>query len=182
MDKPIITIPDELFAAAESSSFSGTFDLDELSLGADVYHFDHPLSWNVLVSNTGGSLLVTGLVSGDAQTQCARCLDPAYYTLEGEVEGYFTIPGSEVELTEEEQEECQPLGEDHKIDLSPLLIAALSLELPTIPLCDDDCKGICPGCGANLNHEECTCDKDAQDDEEFHQNPFAVLKNLKFDE
>lgn len=181
MDKPIITIPDELFAPAESSSFSGTFSLPELTLGADTYTFAHPLTWNVQVSNTGGSLLVTGIVSGDAVTTCVRCLDPAEYRLEGEVEGYFTIPGSEVELTEEEQEECESLGEDHTIDLTSLLVAALSLELPQTPLCDDDCKGLCPGCGANLNYEECTCDKSNEEDD-FHENPFAVLKTLKFDD
>ena len=53
MNKPIITIPDELFAPAESLSFSGTFLLPELTLGADTYTFEHPLNWNVLVSNTG---------------------------------------------------------------------------------------------------------------------------------
>ena len=181
MDKPIITIPDELFAPAESLSFSGTFLLPELSLGADTYTFEHPLTWTVYVSNTGGSLLVTGIVSGDALTTCVRCLDPAEYRLEGEIEGYFTIPGSDVELTEEEQEECQPLGEDHTIDLTSLLIAALSLELPQTPLCDDDCKGLCPGCGANLNHEECSCEN-KDEEEEFRDNPFAVLKTIKFDE
>lgn len=181
MNKPIITIPDELFAPAESLSFSGTFLLPELILGADTYTFEHPLNWNVLVSNTGGSLLVTGIVSGDAVTTCVRCLDPAEYRLEGEVEGYFTIPGSDVELTEEEQEECEPLNEDHTIDLTSLLVAALSLELPQTPLCDDDCKGLCSGCGANLNYEECTCDK-SEVEEDFHENPFAVLKNLKFDD
>ena len=181
MSKPILTIPDELFAPAESLSFSGSFDLPELSLGADVYTFEHPLTWNVIVSNTGGSLLVTGIVSGDAVTECARCLDPAEYRLEGEIEGYFVIPGSEVELTDEEEEEAVELGEDHTIDLTPLLIAALSLELPQTPLCDDACKGLCAGCGANLNYEPCTC-KASEEDDEFNRNPFAVLKNIKFDE
>lgn len=181
MDKPIITVPDELFAPAESSSFSGTFALDQLTLGADTYTFEHPLTWTVSVSNTGGSLLVTGVVSADAVTTCVRCLDPAAYRLEGEIEGYFLIPGSDVELTEEEQEECETLGEDHVIDLSDLLTAALSLELPQTPLCDDDCKGLCAGCGANLNHETCTCDS-SQEDDEFNRNPFAVLRNITFEE
>ncbi|MEF2560363.1 MAG: DUF177 domain-containing protein [Eggerthellaceae bacterium] len=181
MDEPKITVPDELFAPAESSSFSGTFALDQLTLGADTYAFEHPLTWTVSVSNTGGSLLVTGMVSGDAVTTCVRCLDPAAYRLEGEIEGYFLIPGSDVELTEEEQEECETLGEDHVIDLSDLLTAALSLELPQTPLCDDDCKGLCAGCGANLNHETCTCES-SQEDDEFNRNPFAVLRNITFEE
>ena len=181
MEAPIITIPDELFAPAESSSFSGTFSLPELILGADTYTFDHPLTWNVMVSNTGGSLLVTGIVTGDATTTCVRCLDPAHYRLEGAVEGQLTTRGLDVELTEGEQAECEELNEDHTIDLTSLLVAALSLELPQTPLCDDDCKGLWAGCGANLNYEECTCDKTFEEDD-FHENPFAVLKNIKFDE
>ena len=98
------------------------------------------------------------------------------------MEGYFLIPDSEVELTDEEKEEYELLGEDHIIDLSPLLVAALSLELPHTPLCDDECKGLCAGCGANLNKEECTCDKSDEEEDEFHPNPFVVLRNIKFEE
>lgn len=181
MNIPRITIPDELFAPAESATFSGEYDLPSLTLGSDTYTFDHPLTWTVTVSNTGGTFLVTGVVAGDATTTCVRCLDPAHYNLEGEVEGYFVIPGTDVELTEEEQDECEELSEDHIIDLSTLLQAALSLELPTTPLCDDDCKGLCAGCGANLNYEECTCNKTNDEEDDFSQNPFAVLRNISFD-
>lgn len=64
---------------------------------------NHPLTWEVTVSNTGGALLVTGIVTADAITSCVRCLEPAEYRLEGEVEGYYLIPDSDVELTEEEK-------------------------------------------------------------------------------
>lgn len=182
MESSHIEVPAQLFAPAESLSFSGTYTLPELVQGVDTYTFEHPLSWEVTVSNTGGALLVTGIVTGDAQTSCVRCLEPAEYRLEGEVEGYYLIPDSEVELTDEEKEEYELLGEDHIIDLSPLLIAALALELPHTPLCDDECKGLCAGCGANLNKEECTCEKKEEEEDEFHPNPFAVLRNIKFEE
>lgn len=179
-----IEVPAQLFAPAESLSFSGKYRLDRLEQGVDIYTFSNPLAWEVSISNTGGALLVTGIVSGDAQTSCVRCLEPAEYSLEGEVEGYYLIPDSDVQLTDEEEEEYELLGEDRIIDLSPLLIAALSLELPYTPLCDDSCKGLCAGCGANLNTEECTCDKPANEgaEDDFRPNPFAVLRNLKFDE
>lgn len=179
MEAPLIAIPDELFAPAESLSFSGTYDLPELTQGADTYTFSHPLSWNVLITNTSGALLVTGMVTGDATTSCVRCLEPADYRLEGEIEGYFLIPGSDVEITEEEEDEYDVLSEDHVIDLTNLIIAALALELPYTPLCDDACKGICAGCGANLNTEECTCEKTEEDD--FRPNPFSVLSNITFE-
>lgn len=182
MNSPHIEVPEQLFAPAESLSFSGTYALDQLTCGVDTYTFAAPLKYSLTISNTGGALLVTGIVSGDAATSCVRCLEPAEYFLEGEVEGYFLIPDSEVELTDEEREEYEELGEDHIIDLGPLFTAALALEVPYTPLCRDDCKGICAGCGANLNTEQCTCKKDDGEVDDFNPNPFAVLKNIKFDE
>ena len=121
MESPHIEVPAQLFAPAESLSFAGTYNLPELVQGVDTYTFEHPLTWEVTVSNTGGALLVTGIVTADAVTSCVRCLEPAEYRLEGEVEGYYLIPDSDVELIEEEKEEYELLGEDHIIDLSPLL-------------------------------------------------------------
>lgn len=103
MESPHIEVPAQLFAPAESLSFAGTYNLPELVQGVDTYTFEHPLTWEVTISNTGGALLVTGIVTADAVTSCVRCLEPAEYRLEGEVEGYYLIPDSDVELTEEEK-------------------------------------------------------------------------------
>lgn len=174
-------IPDELFATAESLSFSGTYNLPEFTQGADVYTFANPLSWNIQITNTGGAFYVAGSIAGAASTNCVRCLETAEYDLDGEVEGYYLIQGSDVELTDEEREEYEVLDEEtHEINLSDLFSAALSLAVPYTPLCRDDCKGICPGCGANLNTQECTCLKTEDDD--FDANPFAVLKNIRFED
>ena len=59
----------------------------------------------------------------------------------------------------------------------PLIVAALLLEVPLVPLCDDDCKGLCPQCGANLNEGPCGCSRDEADVE---ASPFAALKNFDF--
>ena len=184
MSDPLrIEVPEKLFAPAESLSFTGTFALPAFKQGADTYAFGAPLDWNVQVTNTGGALLVSGTVTGSATTECVRCLDPAEYDLTGEVEGYYLIPGRDADVPDEEREEYELLGEDHVIDLEPLFIAALSLAVPLTPLCDDDCKGLCAGCGANLNHEPCTCDKPTDEDFPSEKpNPFSVLKTIKFDD
>ena len=69
------------------------------------------------------------------------------------------------------------LSESHTIDLVPLVEQALLLELPLVPLCDDDCRGLCPRCGANLNEGPCQCG----DGPTGEDNPFAALKDFKFD-
>lgn len=181
LESTTIHIPNELFVPAESSSYSGSYALSVLEAGPDVYRFAQPLSWNVLVSNTGGALLVTGTVSGVGKTECARCLEPMEVVLNGEVEGYFLLEGEEAPLEEGEEEEFDVLGPENTIDLVPLFEAALLVDVPLQPLCKDDCQGICPDCGINLNEETCNCaDKRAQANAEFEaeKNPFAVLKEL----
>jgi uncharacterized protein len=59
------------------------------------------------------------------------------------------------------------------IDLDPLLREQLLLALPTYPVCKDDCKGLCPVCGTNLNERECGCDPHVPDPR------WAGLKNVK---
>ena len=181
MDSTTIHVSQELFAPAESSSFAGVFAPEDLQAGPDTYTFKEPLSWNVLVSNTGGALLVSGTVTGTGVTECARCLEPLDVAINGEVEGYYLLNAEEVEFEEGEDEEFEVLGEDNTIDLVPLLEAAILVDLPLQPLCREDCAGICPDCGVNLNEQSCDCaQKRAQADAEFEEakNPFAKLKEL----
>ena len=74
---------------------------------------------------------------------------------------------------------------DEEIDLVPLVQAAILVDLPLLPLCDEDCRGICQDCGVNLNKVQCGCaEKRARQDAEdaAAANPFAALAQLKFDE
>ncbi|MGI6045944.1 MAG: YceD family protein [Eggerthellaceae bacterium] len=174
----VITLPSELFAPAESLYFEGKLDMDFLHTQVDDYRFVTPLSWQVNVTNTGGSFLVLGSVQVEAQTSCARCLSPVSLTLDGEIEAYF-LENPDEDIPEEiGEDEINILPENHEIDMVPLITQALLLALPLVPLCSPDCKGICPHCGANLNEGPCKCSEDK--DEISDDNPFAVLKNIDF--
>jgi len=59
------------------------------------------------------------------------------------------------------------------IDLQAILNEQLQLQLPLQPLCQKDCKGLCPHCGTDLNHGRCACNKITAN------NPFGVLKDIK---
>ena len=181
MTQVILDIPENISELAESLSYSGTIDLPELTSGPDSFAFREPLSWNVMVVNSGdGQLLVTGSVSGIAEGTCGRCLERFELPLTGEIEGYWltTDPGEDIpeDLAEDEFE---IIGEDRQMDLFPFIQAALVLALPFVPLCREDCKGLCPQCGKNLNEGPCTCERDS-DDGIDPNNPFAVLKGIDF--
>lgn len=183
-----IKIPAELFAPAESSHFEGTLVLPEISLGSDVYKFAEPIEWSVQITNTGSALLVQGSAKGDAVVACARCLEDVPYSFDGEIEGFYLLDPEDMQDFEEAEDapgedEFELLPGDHIIDLEELIKAALILEMPQQPLCDLDCAGLCPACGANLNKGECGCGGQS-DVQEFDResNPFAVLADIDFSE
>jgi uncharacterized protein len=118
---------------------------------------------------------------------CGRCLAPVAVDLPVDFE-LTLVPDDEYD------DAVRAQGEDHTgkvagsfdprdaeeevyrgkvIDLDPLLREQLLLSLPTYPVCREDCKGLCPMCGANLNERECGCDRHVPDPR------WAGLKNLK---
>lgn len=177
----IIQIPEALLETAETRHFEGTLEMAELAAGPDAYTFAAPISWSVEATNTGDAILVQGTARAEAVTQCARCLEEVSYDMEGDIEGYFVIGAEEeAEAPEDlEGDEFDFLPENRKIDLVPLVVAALLLEVPLVPLCADDCKGLCSQCGANLNEGDCGCAKQQPDVE---KSPFAALKDFDFGE
>ena len=111
---------------------------------------------------------------------CSRCLEEAGFDFTGEIEGYYIIKEDDLPPDEMEADEFDYLPSDKTIDLAPLIQAAILLEVPPMLLCDEDCKGICPTCGTNLNEGECSCPADSASKEYAENNPFAVLKDFDF--
>ncbi len=91
------------------------------------------------------------LVTCDADVQlageCARCLTEIRSNTRIDSQELFLFPGKEPD-----DEEANRVEGD-LIDLEPVLRDAVVLDLPFIPLCRDDCAGLCPECGADLNSD-----------------------------
>ena len=190
MEPVYLTIPADLFDVAQSASFQGECSLDVLKSGPDLYTFPEPLTWEVTLSNTGEALLVMGTVEGRAQTSCARCLETFELSIFGEVETLFLFDADCALAAELDEDEYEILPEGNRIDVAPHLLAGILLDVPLIPLCKDDCAGLCLECGANLNEETCSCnaavpieqDKDEETQGELpkQQNAFAALRDYEF--
>jgi uncharacterized protein len=93
-------------------------------------------------------LLVTGTVEGAWEGPCRRCLRP--------VEGLLKVDVQELFEATPRDGETYPLGHD-RVDLEPLARETLILDLPLVPLCREDCRGLCPTCGKDLNEGDCDC-------------------------
>ena len=173
---------------AESSHFDGETPISVLSVGPDDYRFADPVKWSVDVTNTGSALLVTGIATATGSCTCARCLDEVVINFQGEIENYLLLDGADVQDFDEDEDapgddEFEVLPADHILDLEPMIRSALILDAPYQPLCSDECKGLCPNCGANLNDGCCTCGGDAAlEDFNKQANPFSALANYTFDD
>ncbi|MGC3954103.1 MAG: YceD family protein [Propionicimonas sp.] len=92
-------------------------------------------------------VLVTGTAEVALGGQCARCLEPITGATVVDLQELYLYPDKELDDDEASR------VEDELIDLEPLLRDAVVLELPFTPLCQPDCAGLCPTCGANLNRD-----------------------------
>lgn len=172
IDPIIIPTATGLESPGDTISREGHLDVSEFQLGGHDFTLDDGLDYDVAVTNTGEGFLATGIVRGVAQTPCDRCLAPAEVDIAGEVSCYYLR-----ELPEDDDDDEEEYGEllpDGDIDLSGAIQAAIAMDLPYVVLCRDDCKGLCPTCGHNLNEGPCDCAEKAATSID-PMSPFAAL-------
>jgi uncharacterized protein len=122
------------------------------------------------------SVFVDGAIDTVIQLPCSRCLETATLPVSTPFR-YTLVPAApeesreEVELSEEDLEYGCYEGET--VDLDPLIYEQIILQIPMKVLCREDCRGLCPDCGTNLNSAECNCSSHRVDAR------LAVLKKLK---
>lgn len=128
-----------------------------------------PLRVDLEARPEGRAVRVTGELAIDLEMACSRCLEPVKEHVAIPFDELF-VPRSALSGNEDEDEII--VVQEEKVDLIPFIQEYVLLYLPFAPLCGEDCKGICPDCGQNLNERACGCSKDVI-------NPkFAALKDL----
>ena len=161
-----------LFSSLSASrAVSGQLELSDVELGEQLYRFDGPVAFDVTLTNAGTGIVAEGTVEATVRTSCVRCLCDMCLRFDAPVDGFYVLPGKDVDLPEEQEFEL--VADDLSVDLEPVLAASLVVELPYAPVHDPDCKGICPLCGGDLNAHACDCAPDVA------PSPFDVLKQLK---
>lgn len=113
---------------------------------------------------------------------CSRCAEPAELLLVVDFEHHFVGPGQLDAGDPEDLEaelELDPDVSEHdgtQIELESLCIEHAILELPPFPLCAEDCLGLCPVCGTNLNQATCLCRR-----EDGVKSTWAALQDIKLE-
>jgi uncharacterized protein len=95
-------------------------------------------------------VLVTGTATAGLEGECVRCLEPISDDVEVTFQELYVYDDQRHVPTDEAEDDGVSRLEDDLVDLEPLLRDAVVLALPFQPLCEDDCPGLCPECGARL--------------------------------
>lgn len=110
---------------------------------------------DVVLETFDGGVAVSGTVRSVWEGECRRCLAWLGGPLEAPIREIFRHGGGEGDGT-------YALAED-LLDLEEMVFDCLFAALPVLPLCRDDCLGICPDCGADRNVAPCACQRSAVD-------------------
>ena len=155
--------------------------LEEITAAGDCI-FTDPLDIRLGAKRLGEMVAVEGRATARVRMTCNRCLSEyesllrAGFTLtymRRLPEDLETDDDEEMELQEEKIGLISFTGEE--IDPSNDVQSEIVMAIPMRPICSENCKGLCPHCGGNLNEVACGC-SDRTDDPRL-----AVLKGLKID-
>lgn len=131
------------------------FEIPSCELGSifGVGTFVTPVSLVGEIVNRAGVVSLSYSLSVTIHHLCDRCLDE--FNREYKLDFSHILVRGETSMDEEEYVGCP----EDTLDVNELAIQDLLLSLPTKSLYREDCRGLCPVCGQNLNHGDCDCEK-----------------------
>lgn len=110
-----------------------------------------PIKFSGKIYKENENIFIDAVFSGEAVFRCSRCLEEFKKDISGNIN--FDIP-----MVEKDEDDSYIQGD--YLNLSIIIEEALAFSLPMKTLCSEECKGLCSGCGQNLNIKECNCEVD----------------------
>jgi len=149
----------QLMKAPVGTSLVNDFHEEDIQLDDDIEVIG-PIDGHVRMRRTNQGLLVDGWVELTLELSCNRCLKTFEQPMHVDFEEQFyptvdVISGMPLDPFDED--EIFPIDAHHEVDLTEAVRQNVLLALPMVTICREDCKGLCPQCGQDLNLGSCEC-------------------------
>ena len=141
--------------------FRHQYKAGELDTREYDFESEEPLLVDGRATRAGQDVRLRGEIKAGISAPCDRCLNEVTIRAEIPFDLFYTPAdaardqGGERELFERDLDFA--VYENDQIDLDEMILEQLELSLPSRVLCREDCRGLCPQCGADLNAEQCQC-------------------------
>lgn len=116
-----------------------------------------PVETEIVVHSKGEDYFLDGQVRTTLLLACDRCLEEGAYPLDGKLRVWL-VSVDRPDLDPSEAHVFLLADQQPEVDLTAVVAESVYLELPQQTLCRNDCKGLCPSCGTNLNQKQCGCE------------------------
>ncbi|MDQ3131713.1 MAG: DUF177 domain-containing protein [Acidobacteriota bacterium] len=169
-------IIDLITSGSSPFNFTALFAPEEIDLEGENAELKSPVNVEGKLTKRIAQADLEGEISTDIIIECSRCLQPIEKSLTFPFDVSYVAPehysqAKEVEIREDDLEVA--LFDGQNIDIKELVREQILLNLPTQEFCSEDCKGLCPKCGANRNLIDCNCEEKEVDPR------WSALRNLK---
>jgi uncharacterized protein len=131
---------------------------DGTAIGLPEGEWSGPVRAELLLDKTNDQVTMRGTVRAVARVECVRCLRVCDQPVEAELLVYADRSGTsrhDDEETDLERDHYMKFHDGRQLDIGDEVREALLLEFPFTPHCREDCRGLCPKCGADLNEGPC---------------------------
>ena len=146
----------------------------ESSLPAPAYTFVSCPEARLFLNLEGSTVIVTGNALGSYKTNCSRCVEETTKQVSLPIKVVLKPHAARAQVGEEDEDLNLGFYDGQEVDCAEFVEEFLLLGLPYTVLCSNECRGLCPICGANLNYRHCSCAPADDGDERF-----AMLRKLK---
>ncbi|MEW6750269.1 MAG: DUF177 domain-containing protein [Candidatus Latescibacterota bacterium] len=166
---------DELAEGTSRVEFEVT--AEQLDLQDPFLTLASPLQVRVEVRRSLEAFDIRGHVHATAAGECCRCLVRTEKAVDAQfvvlLQRHATSPDEAEAAAEQDDMDFLPPG-TKEVDLGDRVRDAVIIDLPVRLYCSEDCRGLCPRCGHDLNHGPCTCTEEEPDQR------WEALRGLKF--
>lgn len=146
-----------------SEDFSEKHQLEEgpevLGLKAEGAAFEDPVKVELTIAKSQDQLICRGQVRTRVRLECSRCLAEYPHGLSSTLDFVIDLSGNPDGTKSEEEGYFFADQSSAFFEIDDLVREAVILSVPFKPLCSENCKGLCPVCGTDLNRSACSCAK-----------------------
>jgi len=133
-----------------------------LGLDEEKLNFTEPVKAKVILQKVADQIVCRLHVATSIKLQCSRCLEPTEATISEDITLLVAFSSTPAQASADPDVKVVPYGVE-EVDVSEEVRQTILLAIPGKPLCMDDCLGLCPRCGQNLNLDRCRCHVKVED-------------------